>query len=154
MADLLERHGVDTVRALYVGDELPFIERLEETTASSLPLLQAAWETAVASASRGAASREPIIEALSLLRLNRVDEAVAMLERRREEHPDNPVVEYALAHARRENGDTAGSAASYRRLLDFALPYHLAWMQERARQALQELEDQESAVKRSRSGCP
>ena len=81
----------------------------------------------------------PILEALSLLRLGEVKAAIDALERQRMSIPANPVLEFALAQALRQDDDEAGSALVFRRLLAMPLPYNLAWMKKRARKALSEM---------------
>jgi hypothetical protein len=137
VADLMERSGVEVIRRLYAGEGSSFLARLQRETGQTIEDLQAAWETSLASL--GTASREPVLEALSLLAFDRVAEAIALLEKNAVEHPDNPVIEYALACARRAAGDARGSAVAYRRLLARELPYHFAWMRQRAVQALEEM---------------
>jgi len=134
---LLERFGVATVRDLYTGGPEEFTGRLEEATGMSIAQLQAWWETMLAA--REPVTREPIVAALTLIRLGDMEGAIQMLERSKREMPSSPVVEYALALARRESGDLEASVASYRRVLEMPVPYHLAWVQARAREALKEM---------------
>ncbi|MFQ5767854.1 MAG: tetratricopeptide repeat protein, partial [Acidobacteriota bacterium] len=138
VSNLLEHNGMEAVRKLYSGRPDEFIPGLEQETGKKLAWLQAAWETELAA--QGTASREPIIMALSLLRLDHLDEALNLLEEQHSVEPDNPAVEFALAHALKENGDLEAASGVYRRMLRLHLPYHLAWMKKRARQALLELE--------------
>jgi hypothetical protein len=134
---LLERFGVPLVRDLYTGGPAAFTERLEQATGMSTAQLQAWWETMLAA--REPVTREPIVAALTLIRLGDMEGAIRLLERSRQEMPSSPVVEYALAQARRESGDLEAAAASYRRVLEMSLPYHLAWIQARSREALEEM---------------
>ncbi len=134
---LLERDGVALVKALYTGGPDELGPRLEAVTGQSLRQLQAWWETSLAAA--GTVTREPVFEALSLLRLGEVDAAIALLEGQQNDLEPHPVLEFALAQARWQVGDHAGSAEGFRRVLDMALPYRLAWMKARARQALDEM---------------
>jgi outer membrane murein-binding lipoprotein Lpp len=136
IALLLENSGSTTVRDLYIGGPGNFSARLEEITGQSLDELQTWWETTLAATEP--ATREPIVEALSLLQVGRVQEAIDLLERQRRDMPDSPVLEFALAQARGQHGDTQGSLDSYRRVLAMPLPYHLAWMKQRAGEALRE----------------
>jgi hypothetical protein len=135
---LLERFGVATVRHLYTGGPEPFRERLQEATGMSAAQLQAWWETMLAA--REPVTREPIVRALTLIRLGEMQSAIRLLEKSRREMPASPVVEYALAQAQWESGDLPASAASFRRVLEMSVPYHLAWIRVRAREALDELE--------------
>jgi hypothetical protein len=134
---LLEDGGAAMVQRLYTGGPDNLAGRLEEVTGQSLAQLQAWWETTLAAVEP--VTREPIVEALSLLRVGRVEDAIDLLERQRREIPDSPVLEFALAQARRQHGDSQGSVESYRRVLAMSLPYHLAWMKQRAGEALQEM---------------
>ena len=135
---LMERFGVPTVRDLYTGGPEDFTGRLEEATGMSTSQLQAWWETMLAA--QEPVTREPIVAALTLIRLGDMEGAIGLLERSKQEMPSSPVVEYALAQARRESGDLEASAASYRRVLKMPVPYHLAWVQARAREALEEMD--------------
>ena len=134
---LLADGGSAMVRRLYTGGPDNLAGRLEEVTGQSLAQLQAWWETTLAAVEP--VTREPIVEALSLLRVGRVQDAIDLLERQRRDIPDSPVLEFALAQARRQHGDMQGSVESYRRVLSMSLPYHLAWMKQRAAEALLEM---------------
>ncbi len=134
----LERFGAAALRQLYAGGAPGFIPRMESITGHTLDELQSWWETVLAA--QEPVTREPIYEALSLLRLGEADAAVRLLQARREEMPASPVVEYALALALRDSGDLDGSRDAFRRLLELPLPYRLAWMRPRAQAALQDLE--------------
>ena len=133
---LLENSGSAAIHDLYIDGPGNLPERLEEVTGQSLAQLQSWWETTLAATEP--VTREPIVEALSLLQVGRVQEAIDLLERQREDLPDSPVLEFALAQARSQHGDTQGSVESYRRVLAMPLPYHLAWMKQRAGEALEE----------------
>jgi hypothetical protein len=134
---LMERFGVSTVRELYIGGPENFTGRLEKASGMSASQLQAWWETMLAA--QEPVTREPIVAAITLIRLGDMEGAIRLLERSKQEMPSSPVVEYALALARRESGDLEASAASYRRVLRMPVPYHLAWVQARAREALEEM---------------
>lgn len=135
IALLLEEGGADLVRSLYTEASDDLEVRLEAATGQSLAQLQAWWETSLAAVEP--VTREPVLEALSLLRLGEVVAAIAVLERQRRDLPDNPVFEFALAQALQQHGDLAASAAAYRRVLSMPLPYRLAWMKRRAQEALE-----------------
>jgi len=131
---LLEQNDVALVRDLYIGGPGHLAERLAAATGQSLAQLQAWWEASLAA--REPVTREPILEALSLLRLGEVKAAIDLLDEQRRTLPANPVLEFALAQALRQDDDAAGSALAFRRLLAMPLPYNLAWMKQRAREAL------------------
>ena len=139
VTELLERHGVEMIHQMYVGgDDGDFLGRLEKGTGEALETLQSRWETLLAA--QGAANREDLLQALALMRMGRLDEAIELLESQRREQPDSTVLDFALAQARRDHGDLEASAAAYRRVLEKPLPHRLAWMQESARRALSELD--------------
>jgi hypothetical protein len=134
---LIERFGVEMVRELYIGEPREFSVRLEASTGMTLDQLQIWWETVLAA--QEPVTREPIVTALSLLQLGDIDAAIILLEQSKSEMPDSPVVEYALAHALRASGDVEGSIAAFRRVQEMSVPYHLAWIQTRAQEALMEM---------------
>ncbi len=137
VALLMERNNPALLRRLYTGGPRDLGERLEEATGQTLAQLQTWWETSLAA--REPVTREPILEALALLRLGEARAAISVLEQQRLAVPAHPVLEYALAQALRQDGDNAGSARAFHRLLDMPLPYNLAWMKQRAREALREM---------------
>ena len=139
VSDILERHGIDVIRELYLGgEEGDFLERLEAATGEPAATLQSRWETVLAA--QGSANREDLLQAISLLRMGRLDAAIELLEAQRREQPDSAVVDFALAQAHRDQGDLQASAAAFRRVLRKPLPHRLAWIQQRAREALAELD--------------
>ncbi|MCZ6650288.1 MAG: hypothetical protein O7D35_06420 [Acidobacteria bacterium] len=137
VALLLERHDEDLLRQLYTGGPEDLAERLEDATGQTLAQLQTWWETSLAA--QEPVTREPILEALALLRLGEAKAAIGVLEKQRLTVPAHPVLEFALAQALRQDNDEAGSALAFRRLLAMPLPYNLAWMKQRAREALNEM---------------
>ena len=137
VALLLAHDDEALVRDLYTGGPGRLAERLEAATGQTLAQIQTWWETSLAA--REPVTREPILEALSLLRLGEVKAAISVLDQQRRTLPANPVLEFALAQALRQDDDAAGSAMAFRRLLAMPLPYNLAWMKQRAREALGEM---------------
>jgi hypothetical protein len=134
---LIERFGIATVRGLYTGGPEDFAGRLKEATGMSAAQHQAWWETLLAA--QEPVTREPIVAALTLIRLGDMQAAIRLLEQSKAEMPSSPVVEFALALALRESGDLRASADSYHRVLEMPVPYHLAWIQARAREALEQM---------------
>jgi len=137
VALLLERDDPDLLRRLYTGGPPGLAERLEDATGQTLAQLQTWWETSLAA--QEPVTREPVLEALSLLHLGEARAAIRVLEKQRRNVPAHPVLEFALAQALRQDGDDAGSALAFHRLLAMPLPYNLAWMKQRAREALSEM---------------
>jgi hypothetical protein len=137
VALLLERNEEDLLRRLYTGGPQALAERLEDATGQTLSQLQTWWETSLAA--REPVTREPILTALALLRTGKAKAAISVLNQQRLAGPVHPVLEFALAQALRQDGDATGSALAFRRLLAIPLPYHLAWMKQRAREALSEM---------------
>ncbi|MFQ5719934.1 MAG: hypothetical protein ACE5IK_10345 [Acidobacteriota bacterium] len=141
--DLIDRHGIEVVRRLYSGGDVEdVLERLEEVTGESIATLQRHWETVLAAQSQ--TNREDLLAALALLRAGHGEDAIAMLEAQSAAHPDSAVIDFALGQAQRELGDLAASDRAFRRVLDKPLPHRLAWMRQRAQDAL--VENQERAA--------